>query len=188
MNPKGFGQAISELEFAALKKGKHSGFNAAYQTYADHVYSLSLHIIGQEHTAADILQTVFETLLKKSSSLRGVDTLGGWLKQSTINACMGHFRKTKQDKVHFENQVTLMKESFEENEDDIISPETSKETLATDLLDRLPLMQRSIVYAYAVQELKHKELAATLDINEVNSRQMYRRAIKQLKTWLNIAR
>ncbi|MCW8833418.1 MAG: sigma-70 family RNA polymerase sigma factor, partial [Colwellia sp.] len=88
MNKKGFGQELSEFEFLALKQGKHLGFNAAYKLYADHVYSLALHIVKNEQTALDIMQTVFEVLLVKSSTLNDIDTLGAWLKQCTINACM----------------------------------------------------------------------------------------------------
>ncbi|MEW6982416.1 RNA polymerase sigma factor [Colwelliaceae bacterium 6471] len=178
MNQKGFGQAISLFDFVALKKGRHDGFNAAYHTYADHVYSLSLHIIGNEQAASDVLQTVFETLLVKSSSLNSAETLGGWLKQSTINACMGYFRRNKHEKIKFEENTDMLIEALTDNYEKL--NEKDNMTISS-LLETLPVLQRSIIYAYAVQDLRHKEVASTIGINEAYSRQVYKRAITQLR-------
>lgn len=202
MNKQGFGKTLSELDFVALKRGKHHGFNAAYQLYADHVYSLCVHILGNEQTAADIMQTVFETLLIKSSSLQKCESLGAWLKQCSINACMGYFRQIKQEHLFFEHNTSTLSvagksdscenanfvidNSFEENS---ISNNVNNENAIpiNSLLKRLPTTARSVVYLHAAQGLKHNEIAPSLDIEESNSRQLYSRAIKQLRLWIGKA-
>jgi len=182
MSKQGFGKTMSEFDFVALKKGKHNGFNAAYHLYADHVYSLARHIAGNEQVAADLLQIVFETLLKKSAKLQDVNTLGPWLKQCTINACMGYFRKIKQENLFIKNSISS-------DSADIGYTDTNDSSLAppqvTDMLNKLPSTSRTVVYLHAVQGLKHSEIAPSLGINESNSRQLYSRALKQMKAWFN---
>jgi RNA polymerase sigma-70 factor (ECF subfamily) len=182
MSKKGFGKTLSEFDFVALKKGKHNGFNAAYHLYADHVYSLARHIVGNEQTAADLLQVVFETLLKKAAKLQDVNTLGPWLKQCTVNACMGYFRKIKQENLFIKNSIPGNSEEFEsiDTNEDSLTP-----SQVTDMLNKLPSTSRSVVYLHTVQGLKHSEIAPSLGINESNSRQLYSRALKQMKTWFN---
>jgi|GEM_PF-1808911 len=181
---EGFGQTISPFEFAALKKGKHCGFNAAYSAYADHVYSLSIHIVGNEHTASDILQAVFETLLVKSNTLKSEETLGAWLKQCTLNACMGYFRRSKQENLFIESQGITESISMALEDKQVKQQANSR---LSSFLEQLPFIPRSVVYFYAVHGLKHNEIAPSLGINESNSRQIYRRTLSQLKSWLNKA-
>ena len=181
MSKQGFGKTLSELDFVALKRGKHQGFNAAYQLYADHVYSLCIHILSDEQTAADIMQTVFETLLIKSSTIQKNESLGAWLKQCSVNACMGYFRKKKQETLFFESVKNQFDDSYDEKN---LENDTSQ---VNNLLKKLPSTSRSVVYLHAAQGLKHNEIAPNLGIEESNSRQLYSRALKQLKSWLGKA-
>lgn len=189
MEKQGFGQVLSEFEFAALKKGKKSGFNAAYQMFSDRIYSLSLHLVGEPQTAADILQQVFEKLLNKSSSLKSHETVGGWLKQTTINTCMEYFRRTKNE-VSFDDPDEQTAQFITDNEAVVavdFNTTLTDESQILEYLSRLPYLQRSVVYFYAVHQLKHREIAPSLGIDEANSRQIYRRALIQLKSWLQKA-
>lgn len=179
MNKQGFGQQLNQYEFTMLKKKQHSGFNAAYQLYADHVYSLSLHIVCDEQQALDILQQVFEKLLVKSSSIQQVETLGGWLKTCTINECTEYFRKIRKEQ-HYRNTVEideLTTQSLEEQHEKTLD-KTAK------LINELPVAQRSIVYLHAVQNLKHREISASIDVKEETVRQSYKRALDTLKRWI----
>ena len=185
MIKQGFGKTLSDIDFAALKKGKHQGFIKAYKMYADSVYSLAVHIIKNHDLASDMLQQVFESLLNKSSSLQSAETLGAWLKQCTVNACMAHFRKEKQHNVYLEKSQQPFDGQVEREQEP--SDNTSTETDAKEinsLLKKLPATPRSIVYLHSVQGLKHNEIAPSLGIKESNSRQLYSRALKQLKYWL----
>ena len=181
MKKQGFGQSLTQFEFVALTKEKRHGFDAAYKLYADHVYSLALHILNDKDTACDILQQVFETLLMKISQVRSQDSLGAWLKRTTINACMGYFRKSAK----FDSSQSA-EEALEKSAEHVIIQDAmfKNEAQVLDYLARLPSIQRSVVYFYAVHGLKHNEIAPSLGIEEANSRQLYRRALTQLKSWL----
>lgn len=181
MKKEGFGQSLTQFEFVALTKDKRHGFDAAYKLYADHVYSLALHILGDKDVACDILQQVFETLLMKVAQVKKLESLGAWLKRITINACMGHFRKVAKT-----NKNIDAEEAFEILAEPQYIQEIrfKDERQVLDYLAKLPSIQRSVVYYYAVHGLKHNEIAPNLDIEEANSRQLYRRALQQLKLWL----
>ena len=185
MNKQGFGQVLSEFEFTALKKGQKHGFEAAYRLFADVVYSLALHLVADKDTAADILQQVFEKLLQKAESLNGTYTMGGWLKQTTINECMMHFRRSKKNLSLDDDDSGLKAELIEAALHSDEAPTFEDESQALAHLSRLPTLQRSVVYFYAIYGYKHRDIAPSLGIDEANSRQLYHRAMKQLKSWLN---
>ncbi len=180
MTKKGFGQVLSEIDFIALKKGKHFGFNAAYKLYADHVYSLCFHLVGNEQTSSDLLQVVFETLLNKSSKLQGSETFGPWLKKCSVNACMTYFRENKRDKIFSNSPLHVVEHPIEQ---DYTIDECSDTTLK-DALGGLPSTSRSVVYLHTVKDLKHNEIAPSLGIKESNSRKLYSRALTQMRSCL----
>jgi len=185
MSKQGFGKALSEFDFVALKKGKHHGFIAAYDLYADPVYSLARHILSNADLSSDILQQVFEILLNKSSSLKSEITLGPWLKQCTINACTEHFRKEKRNNLFIDRLQTSLSSQDEIDKGSSINTYSDNDTKSmNELLHKLPATSRSVVYLYSIQQLKHCEIAPSLGIKESNSRQLYSRAIKQMKSWL----
>ncbi|NQZ80317.1 MAG: RNA polymerase sigma factor [Colwellia sp.] len=180
MIKKGFGQVLSEIDFIALKKGKHYGFNAAYKLYADHVYSLCFHIVGNEQVSSDLLQAVFETLLNKSSKLQGAETFGPWLKKCSVNACMNYFRQTKRDNIFFNSPLHVVNNSAEQQ----YARDESSDVTVNSALEQLSSTSRSVVYLHTVKDLKHSEIAPNLGIEESNSRQLYRRALKQMRSCL----
>ena len=176
MSNQGFNKAMSEFDFASLKKGKHKGFNAAYSLYADHVYSLCFHIVGNEQVSADILQTVFETVLNKHRSLKSVESFGFWLRKCAINECMKYFRQTKRDNIFLNNPLHKDREAHETEQE-------NKANVDSALKD-LPSLSRSVVYLHTVKDLKHSEIAPNLGIKEANSRKVHSRAIKQMRSIL----
>ncbi len=177
MHKKGFGQVLTEIEFIALKKNKKMGFDATYQKFADHVFSLSMHLVRNKDTASDILQDVFEKLLNKSSNINAAETVGMWLKQTTINACMEYFRKTKR-------QGNLYDSEMSEGQLECVAETSMDDHQILAYLTQLPSLQRAVVYSYAIKDMRHIEIGASLGIEEANSRQLYRRGLNQLKTWL----
>lgn len=181
MIKKGFGQVLSEADFLSLKSGQHKGFNAAYSLYSDHVFSLCLHLVNNEQLAADLLQDVFETLLVKCDKLNNRLTLGGWLKKSSINACLMTFRKNKLENTllnKMNEEITYSVEKSEINEHITYGPLNRS-------LNKLPLLSRAVIYLFAIKDLKHSEIAPQLEIKESSSRQIYHRALKQLRNWLS---
>ncbi|WP_286263286.1 RNA polymerase sigma factor [Thalassotalea atypica] len=179
MSKQGFGQALTRQEFTMLQKGKHSGFDAAYHLYADHVYSLSLHLVCDEQQAADILQQVFEILLRKRASIKQPDALGSWLKRCTINECTDYFRRINKESSY---QSTV---DVQQAASSLLDEQASiDDTKTAQLINELPVAQRSIVYLHTVQNLKHKEIAQQLGVKDTSVRQNYRRALSKLKKWL----
>ena len=178
MSKKGFGKTISEFDFVALKKGKHVGFIAAYNLYAEHIFSLCIHLVKYEEVSTDIMQSVFEILLKKSSAIKARETLGAWLKQCTINECMKYFRGNMQHNVFLDNFF------HEEEFIDLDCLHDKTDNFVTANLMRLSMISRNVLYLHAVQNLKHSEIAKNLSIKESNSRKLYSRAINEMKVWM----
>lgn len=141
MNTQGFEQQLPHQVFALLQSSKQSAFNDTYSMYADHVYSLSFHLVCDESLARDIMQSVFESLLVESQELSSPEQLGIWLKQKTINICQHYFK-----------QVINPTNCQQQNP---VIAQSSQNCLNARIED-LSETQRSIVYLHKVQNLKPK--------------------------------
>lgn len=171
---KGFAKHLSEFEFNALIKGKHLGFTAAYKMYSNCVFSLAWYLTKDHGLAEDIMQKTFEKLLQNSSTIKQRETLGGWLKQCVINETASWFRKHP--------QLYTISELSEELSNASELPITT--TLATGCLNQLPTQAKNVIYQHVVLGEKHSEIALKMGIEADHSRQIYHRAVKQIRQWL----
>ena len=188
MNKQGFEQQLSEQDFALLLQGKQGGFAAAYRCYADHVYSLSLHIVCDEEIASDMLQTIFEYLIKNRKRVDSCDSLGPWLKRCTINACMEYFRLVRKEQAFVKKHsdgTDILAEPTKRLDEQSLPYQDSE---VAKLINQLPEAQRSMVYLHTVQNMKHREVVKNLKVNESSSGQSSQRVLQRLKSWLTGAK
>ncbi|MFD2167734.1 hypothetical protein ACFSJY_15890 [Thalassotalea euphylliae] len=131
-------QRISADDFDAFKRGKQSGFDAAYRAYASHVYSLCVHLICDESTGKFIVRRLFEEMLFSRHKFSTPKHLGAWLEEAAKIACQSY--------------VTALGSELQ----------TSGDKNATPLND-LPSGQRAMVYSHALQNLKQQAQTKSLD-------------------------
>lgn len=151
---------MSESDFALLKKGIQKGFNSAYRLYADQVYSLCLHIVGDEDVSSTLLQATFDTLLKQHTRLDTANTFAFWLRECAINLCS--------DYIHQQNRP---KKSF-------IFQANSNHTVKT-----FPFPIHAMATTESVETCDYSAIATSLVMTE--SKSLHHRALRQVRSLFN---
>lgn len=130
--------------------------------------------------ADEILNDAFFKVFTKIETYSGMGSFEGWIKRIVVNTITDHLRK------YIKNQQVYNASEMPEEvymSEDIVGKLSYKELLA--VVHELPDTQRAVFNLYVFEELKHKEIAETLGISEVNSRWHLNDARKRLKEKLN---
>ncbi len=81
---------------AQAKRGDHEGIRFIYSTYSNDVYRFVRSIIGDEHEAEDVTQTVFLKLMRVIAKYqRGTVPFTAWLMRVARNAAIDHLREKR---------------------------------------------------------------------------------------------
>jgi len=89
-------QALVDRAVARAKHGDREGIRFIYVTYSGDVFRFVRSIIGDEHEAQDVTQTVFLKLIKVISKYqRGTVPFTAWLMRVARNAAIDHLREKR---------------------------------------------------------------------------------------------
>ena len=78
-------------------------FEEIVNRYGDKIYGLALRITRDHHSAEEVLQEVFLSLINKIHTFRGESKFSSWLYRVTANASYMYLRAQKK----YENDVSL---------------------------------------------------------------------------------
>lgn len=127
-----------------------------------------------------MLNDAFFKIFTKMESYSGAGSFEGWMKRIVVNTVTDHLRRHIKDREVYHAAELPEEVSVNEN---IIGRLSYKELLA--VVHELPDMQRAVFNLHVFEELKHKDIAETLGISEVNSRWHLNDARKRLKEKIN---
>lgn len=153
---------------------------ALYNYYAPVAYAIIKRYTRQSEMADEILNDAFFKVFTKIETYSGMGSFEGWIKRIVVNTVTDHLRK------YIKNQQVYNASEMPEEvymSEDIVGKLSYKELLA--VVHELPDTQRAVFNLYVFEELKHKEIAETLGMSEVNSRWHLNDARKRLKEKLN---
>ncbi len=153
---------------------------ALYNHYAPIAYAIIKRYTRQSEMADEILNDAFFKVFTKIETYSGTGSFEGWIKRIVVNTITDYLRK------YIKNQQVYNASEMPEEvymSEDIVGKLSYKELLA--VVHELPDTQRAVFNLYVFEELKHKEIAETLGMSEVNSRWHLNDARKRLKEKLN---
>ena len=124
-----------------------------------------------EDEAVESMNAAFLKVLKNLSTLKGLDSLGGWVKQIAVNTSIDFYRSKK--KYTERNRLTIDNEysnaqNTHFNMDFTESKMDSKHIFK--LIQELPDTTREVLNLHAIDGFNHKEIAARLEMSEEASR------------------
>jgi len=94
------GSGSSPDLLAACGRGDREAWRELYEAHKDRVYSIALHFLhGDATAAADITQQVFLKLMDTIGSFRGTSSFTTWLHRIVVNACLDSTRRQKRSKI-----------------------------------------------------------------------------------------
>ncbi len=165
-----------------VKNGKLDALSILFDRYHLRLFNFFLRLIDDRNLSEDLVQNVFERIIKYRSSYREGASVKTWIYQIARNVRIDHFRSQKWHKEEFaeiENEIDTDMSSQ-------LRLEREEEIEALDLaIQSLPLSYREVLWLGHFEELSYREVGDILGISVPNVKVRMHRAVKQLKNMLN---
>jgi RNA polymerase sigma-70 factor, ECF subfamily len=159
---------------AACRRQDIRAFEQLYYTHGGRLKSIAFHIVGNRQDAEDAVQETFLKLYRAIEGFHGEAAIGTWLCRIVINICYDLARKRKRE---------AEPADFEErcgHRDGHLPLRVALE----DALRRINPRHRMVFHLYAVEGLRHAEIASILEVPEGTSKAWLFEAKKELKRLL----
>ncbi|MDH3200114.1 MAG: RNA polymerase sigma factor [Myxococcales bacterium] len=138
-------------------------------------------MLGDATLAEDLTQVTFLKAHTGRASFRGDASEKTWLISIAMNVAKDHLRKGTRAPDETGGEVERFASAVD-TEDELLRDEMS--ACVAEFVFRLPPPQRNVIALHDMAGLKHKEIAAQLDISESNSRVLLHRGRAALKASL----
>lgn len=151
--------------------GETEKLGLLFNRYQAKIYDYFFRMTRDEFVSGDLMQSVFEKILKGKHTYRKEYPFVGWIFRIAKNVLMDHYRNEKRT-LEINEEVMRVKEKEEEYF------QKSEIEIALDQLDD---MYREVLVLTRYEELKYKEVAQIIGVSETGVKTRVHRAIKQLK-------
>ena len=159
-----------------INSNDENAFEEIINRYCDKIYRLAFRITRDHHSAEEVLQEVFITLLKKINTFRGESKFSSWLYRVTANASYMHLRSEKkyendvslEDYVPYDENGTLVgrikaKDWSDRPEKALLSKEAME--IIEKAVDELPEPYRVVVHLRDIEGLSNEEVSVLLGLS-----------------------
>lgn len=145
-----------------------------YEQFKGKLFGLCLRYLKNRVDAEDVFTHGFVKIFSNLSTYSGKGSLEGWMKKIMVNECLMELRKTHP--FNYSEQVESLP---------IESPETIFAELGVqeilELIDQLPIQQKTVFNLYVFEDYSHEEIAKELGIGIGGSKSQLSRARKKLQ-------
>jgi RNA polymerase sigma-70 factor (ECF subfamily) len=165
-----------------LKNGEESGLRQMFDTYYSPLCIFALKYIDSFDLAEDLVQDVFIQFWEKKriDQLRG--SLKSYLFSAIRNNALNYIRQNNKFRIQeLYDEFDILMEDTPDKED----LEVKKQKLYKEL-DALPAQARLVFEAIIFNDKRYKEVAEELDISLNTVKTHFSRALKQLRSSLDV--
>jgi len=160
-----------------------------FESHQGKLFAVCMRYLDTEYEAFDVLNESFLKIFKKLKNLEDVSNLEAWMRRIVVNTALDQLRKNKSYKSVIVNTESISRfENPEDTSDDISDWWESAIRIPQKQLfmeiNKLPKASRLVFNLYAIDGIKHKEIAIQLSISESTSRWHLLNAREILKTRL----
>ena len=173
-------QAERELLRAFVNDRSSPAFEALVNRHVRLVYSVALRVAGPA-LAEDVTQAVFIVLARKSPTLLGARTLGGWLHRVAQDAAMDAVRRVRRRRKHEGHAAGLRSMDSGDHPDEPLDEWQFRIDRAMSLL---PTADREALILRFFQDASYSEMAEALQVSEEAARKRTKRALTKMKRLL----
>lgn len=171
-----FHQKCPKKVIVKAQKGDKFALTQIYELYKSPVFHLAFQMLRDEHRANDVLQTVMVKVINSIKDLSNLKTFNGWMKRITYNTVIDVIRSNKK-------LVDIGDESeYEYSPEQLVKTIENPNWDLEQFLDVLGERERLVVWLYAIEGLSHLEVSEQVGISEQNSRIIFSRAMKTLRS------
>ena len=157
--------------------GEREALAELYQRTRSAVYGLALSYLKNAQDAQDLTQDVYVQVWDRAEQYRLIGSPMGWLLAVCRNLCLMRLRRE-------ERHAALSEEEWDAIPARECGLDADERALLQGALASLADEERRIVLLHAVTGLKHRELAALLELPLPTVLSKYHRALKKMRSFL----
>jgi RNA polymerase sigma-70 factor (ECF subfamily) len=170
-----------QLPVTQARAGESAAWDTLFRRYQLPLYVYVFELVHNEQTSLDIVQEVFIAAARHIGGLRDDAKFGSWLFGIAHQKVFQLWRKHSGKEVPFD-EIPESPDDFENSPDDLLI-RREQETEFMNLLNQLPLPQRSVLLLHFVEDFSLEEIARITEtqIGTVKSRLHYaKRSLRKL--------
>ncbi|MGD0744300.1 MAG: RNA polymerase sigma factor [Verrucomicrobiota bacterium] len=170
-----------QLPVQQARDGDPVAWDILFRRYQLPLYVYVFELVNHEQTSLDLVQETFIAAVRHIGSLRDDAKFGSWLFGIAHQKCLQRWRKQHREELLRDEMAGAPDEVDDGPDDWLIRREQEAEFM--NLLDQLPLPQRSVLLLHFVEDFSIEEIAGITGTNPgtVKSRMHYaKRALRKL--------
>ena len=149
---------------SSIAKGNPQKFRLLIEFTSDELLSFAMGIVKSKETAEEIVSDVFVTIWNKRKSLAQIKNLKPYLFICVRNGCINHFRKAKNDKIVYLDEIKDYHFArMEDSDHELIEDEAVDQIY--DAIEKLPPKCKMAFSLAKINGLKHKEIAEIMGVS-----------------------
>ncbi len=171
--------APDQLPVAQARAGESAAWDVLFRRYQLPLYVYVFELIRDEQASLDLVQETFISAVKHIGGLRANGKFGSWLFGIAHQKVIQRWRKRRE--ILFDD-IPESVEDFEAGPDDLLI-RREQETEFMNLLNQLPLPQRSVLLLHFIEDFSLEEISLVTEtqLGTVKSRLHYaKRALRKL--------
>lgn len=165
-----------------LDHGNEAAFRGLVERYAGLVFLAARRCAGDEEHASEAVQLTFITLAKRAGSLKGSESLAGWLHQTAVLQARNLMRRHQRELRKRQQLHAHMDELSAETADEAW---TRMQPVIDEALSSLPHGDREALLLRFYRSLTIREVGATLGIATAAAQKRLDRAMERLRRQLS---
>ncbi len=142
-----------------------------YDRHAGKMLSVCRQYISPIESAEEVMGNGFFKVFTKLDTFQHEGSFEGWVRRIMIRECLNSLRK----KDPFKWSQEIDDDRMEEDSDDAVGNDLPLDKIQ-QCIDSLPDGYKSVFVMFVIDGLKHREIAALLDISENTSKTQFRKA------------
>ncbi len=170
---------IEQLPVPQARAGEPAAWDALFRRYQLPLYVFVFELVRDEQASLDIVQETFIAAVRHLGGLRDDAKFGSWLFGIAHQKCVQRWRKRREVLL---DEITEMPDEFEDCPDELLI-RREQETEFMNLLNQLPLPQRSVLLLHFIEDFPLEEIARITEtpLGTVKSRLHYaKKALRKL--------
>jgi RNA polymerase sigma-70 factor (ECF subfamily) len=170
-----------QLPVPQARAGEPAAWDVLFRRYQLPLYVYVFELVHNEQTSLDVVQETFIAAARHIGGLRDDAKFGSWLFGIAHQKCIQHWRKHSSKEVLFD-EASESPDEFENSPVDLLI-RREQEAEFMNLLNQLPLPQRSVLLLHFVEDFSLEEISRITEtqLGTVKSRLHYaKRALRKL--------
>ena len=170
-----------QLPVQQARAGSSAAWDILFRRYQLPLYVYVFELVHEEQASLDIIQETFISAARYLGSLREDSKFGSWLFGIAHQKCIQRWRKRGREQAFLEKLIDAPPDFDDDPAEVLIRAEQEAEFM--ELLNQLPVAQRSVLLLHFVEEFSLEEIGAITQtqLGTVKSRLHYaRKAMRKL--------